>query len=411
MRPAQAEPLEGKLSDGETANRERFSGADPLELAERIAPQVEAGAAESEARRELSPAVFETLLDAGFYRLLLPLSVGGRELPPSLFSQVLERIARADGSTAWCLGQSGGCAMAGGHLAPEVAQEIFGPPRAVLAWGAGPMGRAVAVDGGYRVTGSWPFASGGRQANWLGAHVPLCDPDGTPLEEEGQPLVRTMLFPAENATLTDNWHVVGLRATGSDDYAVEGLFVPHERSFDMEGEPDPSQSGVLYRFPITLVYAAGFAGVAFGLARAMLDALIDLAISKVPQKKKATLRDSAVVQMQVAQAEAKLRSATTYLWRTLEEIEEQAASSDSRRITTEQRMRLRLAATYGIHQAAEVADIAYLAAGSTAIFENGKFERRFRDIHAVTQQIQARQSQYETVGQYLLGVTDNPANY
>ncbi|MCZ6645036.1 MAG: acyl-CoA dehydrogenase family protein [SAR324 cluster bacterium] len=386
--------------------------ADPLELANRLAPVIEAGAAESEARRELTPAIFDALLEAGFYRLLLPRSVGGYELTPSRFSEVLERIAMADGSTAWCLGQAGGCAMAAGHLPPQIAQEIFAPRRTVLAWGAGPSGQALSVEGGYEVSGTWMFASGGRQADWLGAHVPLCEPDGTPRRAEGgKPLVRTMLFPAHEAQFSDVWHVVGLRATGSDNYSVNHLFVPGERSFVLDGEADPSQTGVLYRFPITLVYAGGFAGVALGLARGMFDALIELAKNKVPHKQTKTLRDNSFIQVQVALAEAKLGSARIYLLRTLEEVQAEVQASDGRGLSAGQRMRIRLATTYGIHQAKEAADIAYRAAGSTAIFEHDRFERRFRDLHAVTQQIQARHTQLELVGQYLLGVTTEPGNY
>jgi alkylation response protein AidB-like acyl-CoA dehydrogenase len=402
VRPAKADPQESAAP----------LAADALEIAERLAPAIEAGAAESEARRELAPAVFQTLLDAGMYRLLLPRTLGGHELPPSRFSRVLARIAQADGSTAWCLGQAGGCAMAAAHLAPAAARELFGPARAVLAWGAGPRGQAVEGDGGYTVTGSWMFASGGHQADWLGAHAFLCEPDGTPRHgPDGKPLVRTMLFPAAEATWSDAWHVVGLRATGSDSYAVEGLFVPRERTFFMEGPPDPTQPGVLYRFPITLVYAAGFAGVAFGLARALLDALIDLARHKVPHKQTLTLRDSPVVQVQVAQAEATLGAASLYLWRSLEEIEAELAASGRPAPSAAQRMRIRLASTTGIHRAKEAADLAYRAAGATAIFESHPFERRYRDLHAVTQQIQGRFSHLETVGQFLLGATDNPGNY
>ena len=402
MKPKPAETLAG--GTGKTV--------DLLELANSIAPVIEAGAAESEARREMTGTVFDTLLDAGLYRLLLPRSVGGFEVSPSLFSKVIERIARADGSAAWCLGQAGGCAMAAAHLEPPVAKELFEPPRAVLAWGAGPRGQALAVEGGYEVTGTWLFASGGRQANWMGAHVPLCEADGTPrLSEDGKPLVRTMLFPAAEAKMTDVWHVMGLRATGSDNYSLKGLFVPHGRSFVLDGQPHPTQQGVTYRFPITLVYGASFAGVALGLARGLLEAFIELAKAKVPQKQTKTLRDSPVIQMQVAQAEAKLGSARMYLWRSLEEIEADLLASGQMSLSAEQRMRIRLAATHGIHQAKEAADIAYRAAGSSAIFENDAFERRFRDIHAVTQQIQARHTQLETVGQYLLGLTDDPGNY
>jgi alkylation response protein AidB-like acyl-CoA dehydrogenase len=302
--------------------------------------------------------------------------------------------------------------MSGGHLPPESTQEIFGPVRAVLAWGAGPKGKAVQVPGGYEATGMWMFASGGRQANWLGAHIPVFAPDGTPrLLPDAKPLVRTMVFPAHAAKMTDVWHVMGLKGTGSDNYAVERLFVPEAHTFLWDGDAHPSQQALLYRFPITLVYAAGFASVAMGIARGMLDAFMDLARNKVPHNQKDTLRDSPVVQMHVAQAEAKWRSIHMYLVHTLEQIEAAIERDRQAALTADQRVQIRLASTFCIHQAKEVADIAYRAAGSSAIFEGGPFERRFRDLHAVTQQLQGRLSHFETVGQYLLGLTDNPTNH
>jgi alkylation response protein AidB-like acyl-CoA dehydrogenase len=387
------------------------SEADPLELADRFAADIEKAAPDIEAGRQLTPAVFEMLLDAGFYRLLIPRSVGGFELVPARFIRVIERIARADASTAWCLCQCGGCSMAAGYLAPDVARKIFGPRRAVLAWGAGPKGRAVPAPGGYEVTGTWLFASGGRQANWLGAHVPLFDAQGAPrMGADGKQLVRTLLFPAQDAKMTDVWHVVGLKGTGSDNYSVERLFVPEAHTFVLDGEPDRSQTGLLYRFPVRLLYASGFASVALGIARAMQDSFIALATEKVPHNQKNTLRDNAVVQSQTAQAEAKLRSAQAYLRHTVEEIQDAVQAANQRQLTLEQRMQIRLAATFSIHQAKEVADAVYHAAGSTAIMESGVFERRFRDIHAVTQQLQGRLSHYATVGQLLLGLPPDPHN-
>lgn len=406
MRPAVADPAPAARDD--ILDRSR---TDPLATAERLAPAIEAHAAETEAAREMAPAVFQLLLDAGFYKLLLPRSYGGYELPPSRFGPVIERVARADGSVAWCLGQTAGCAMAAGYLAPKVAREIFEPHRAVLAWGSGPKGKAIPVPGGYEVTGLWMFASGGRQADWLGCHSFLCNPDGTQRQApDGKPATRTLLFPANQAKMTDVWYVMGLKGTGSDNYSVEKLFVPEERTFFLEGTPDKSQQGVLFRFPITLLYATGFSSVAIGLAGAMLDAFIDLAGAKTPHAQKGLLRDNAVIQSQVAVAEAKLASARMFLWHSLEEIEAELAATAGQ-LTAAQRMRIRLAATFGIHQAKEVADIAYRGAGSTAILENGKFERRFRDLHAVTQQLQGRQAHFETVGQFMLGLNDDPPNH
>jgi indole-3-acetate monooxygenase len=384
----------------------------PLARAERVAAAIEAEAPETESRRELSPGVFKILQDEGFYRMLLPRSVGGDELPPSRFIQVIERLARADASTAWCLCQTSGCAMSAGHLAPAAAQDIFTPRRAVLAWGAGPKGQAKEMPGGFEISGLWMFASGSRQANWLGAHIPVVIPDGTPrLHSDGKPLVRTVIFPATEAKKTDVWHVMGLKGTGSDNYAVEKLFIPEARTFVYDGPPHPSQSGTLYKFPITLVYAVGFASVALGIARGMLDAFIDLASKKVPHNRKDTLRDSPVVQMHVAQAEARWRSLHMYVGHTVEQIETDLERSGRPALTSDQRMQIRLASTYCIHGATEVADMAYRAAGSTAIFEDGVFERRFRDLHAVTQQLQGRLAHFETVGQFLLGLNPDPGNH
>jgi alkylation response protein AidB-like acyl-CoA dehydrogenase len=302
--------------------------------------------------------------------------------------------------------------MSAGLLPPASAQEIFGPARTVLAWGAGPKGRSVEAPGGYEVTGAWMFASGGRQADWLGAHVPVFAPDGTPRQHpDGKPLVRTHVFPARAAKMTDVWHVMGLKGTGSDNYAVERLYVPAERTFVWDGPPPPNQPGLAYRFPITLAYASGFACVALGIARGLLDAFVDLARNKVPHNQKDLLRDGAVVQMHTAQAEAKWRSSRMYLVHTLEQIEAALASGTPAELTPDQRMQVRLAATFCIHQAKEVGDMAYRAAGSSAILESGPFERRFRDLNAVTQQLQGRLSHYETVGQFLLGVTSDPANH
>ena len=162
------------------------------------------------------------------------------------------------------------------------------------------------------------------------------------------------------------------------------------------------EQGLLYRFSSLQLYASGFAGVAMGIARSTLDAFVELAADKVPFRGKRTLRDNNVVQSQVAQSEARLCSARAHLYQSLDEITGEVAQSG--RLSLDQRMTIRLASTFAIHQSLSVVDTAYHAAGSTAIFEENPFERRFRDIHTVSQQLQGRQEHFETVGQYLLGL-------
>src|SRR5208282_265788 len=376
-------------------------GIDYVRRARELVPALTAAAAEIERRRELPEPVVAALVDRGFFRLLLPRSLGGAELLPADFVPVIEEIAKADASTAWSLNQASGCSMTAAYLDPAAACEIFGGPRGILAWGPGP-GKARAVEGGYRVTATFSFASGSHNATWLGCHVPVVEADGTPhLNPDGSPVVRTMLFPKSSARMTDIWRVIGLKGTGSDRFSVEDLFVPERHSASRD-DATRREEGLLYRFSSLQLYAAGFAGVAMGIARSTLDAFVELARDKVPFRSAGALRDNHLIQSQVAQAEARLAAARAFLLRSLKEIT--AAVERAGHITIDQRMAIRLASTFAIHQSLQVVDTAYHAAGSTAIFEENPFERRFRDIHTVSQQLQGRQEHFETVGQFLLGL-------
>jgi len=380
------------------------AGSEYLERARGLAALIEASADQAERERRLPEPLFTALVEAGLFRLLLPRSLDGAEVDPVTFVRVVEDIAKRDASTAWCLCQVSGCSMIAAYLDPRVARQIFGSdPQGILAWGPGPGARAVAVDGGYRVSGTWTFASGGRHATWLGGPCPVYEPDGTPRRRaDGSPEGRTMLFPAERATMIDVWNVIGLRATGSDSFSVSDLFVPREHSVARDDPAERRYSGLLYCFPTGSMYAAGFAGVALGIARSTLDAFIALARDKTPRGFKHTLRESAVVQSQVALAEARLGSARTYLLAELGEIWRAVGRAGT--LALDQRVRIRLAATHAIQEAKDVVDGSYHAAGATAIFQGSGFERRFRDMHAVTQQLQGRVAHYETVGRFLLGL-------
>jgi alkylation response protein AidB-like acyl-CoA dehydrogenase len=348
--------------------------------------------------------VQRALFDASLFRLLLPRFLDGGEVDPLTFVQVIEEVARHDASAAWCLCQASGCSMTAAYLSPETAHEIFGAPRSVLAWGPSNDARAVAVAGGYRITGTWSFASGCRHATWLGGYCPIEEPDGrTRRRPDGAADGRTMLFPAERATIVDVWHVTGLRGTGSDAFTVTDLFVPHEHTVSRDDPAERRHPGPLYCFPSGSLYAAGFAGVAMGIARSSLDAFLELARDKEPRASRRLVRDSALVQFQVAEAEAKLGAARVFLHDALGRIWADVSRA-GHPLGLEQRVRIRLASTHGIHQAKEVVDTVHHAAGSSAIFTSSAFERRFRDIHTVTQQLQGRQAHLETVGRYLLGL-------
>jgi indole-3-acetate monooxygenase len=377
---------------------------DPLKRALAVVPLIAAAADEIEAQCELPARLLDVLHEAALFRALLPRVFGGDECEPATYVELIEAIAKADASTAWCIGQTSGCSMMAAYVKPEVGREIWANDlRAVLAWGAGPLGIARVVDGGYRVTGKWPFASGGRHATWLGGHCRVEERDGTlRCGPDGEPVERTVLFQRELARTPADWNVIGLRGTGSDGYAVENLFVPEDYAAARDSDDERRQHGTLYRFSTTHLYASAFAAVALGVARSTLDAFKTLAQQKPQWGGARMLRDSTVVQMQVGLSEAKLSGARVYLLQTLRDVWD--AASHAGAVTLDQRMAMRMASTFATRQAAEVVDMAYHEAGATAIFERNPFERRFRDLHTITQQVQARSTHFETVGAYLLGL-------
>jgi alkylation response protein AidB-like acyl-CoA dehydrogenase len=374
-------------------------GIDIVERARALAPLIAREADEIERTRRLTPAVTQALIENGLYRSLLPKSLGGIEASLETFMQMQEEVAKADASTAWCLGQCSVCAMTAAYLDPDAANEIFNVAPGILAWGA-IKHEVQVVPGGYKANARWDFASGMRQASWLGAHVGVVEADGTQRRRaDGSPEIRTILFPIGSATLYDVWDVIGLRGTGTDSYSVDNLFIP-EKFAALRDEPQARrEQGPLYKLSTNMVFSMGFAATSVGVARATLDAAIDLSRAKTPQAQKA-MRDNNAVQGVIGRTEAQLRATRAYLYSTAAEVWRDL--SQGMGITEAHRIALRIAATWSIHQSAAVVDTAYHLAGATAVFSRNKFERRFRDMHAIAQQIQGRDSHYEDVGKAIL---------
>jgi alkylation response protein AidB-like acyl-CoA dehydrogenase len=373
-----------------------------VERAKVLAPLITQEAEEIERTRRLTPPVVSALIENGLYRSLLPQSVGGAEAQPQIFMQMLEEVAKVDASTAWCLGQCSVCAMTAAYLDLDVAHQIFDAPDSILAWGA-IANEVQVVPGGYRVTARWDFASGSRQANWLGAHVRVIEADGTRrLKPNGTPEIRTIVFPAASATMHDVWDVIGLRGTGTDSYSVDNLFIPENFAALRDDPTGLREKGPLYGFTTFTMFGLGFAAISVGVARATLDAAIELARGKSSVGLKAMRENNAVLGA-IGRMEGNLRAARAYIYATAGEAWSEATQTG--KVSEERRAAMRLAATWTIHQAASVVDAAYHMAGATAVFRANKFERRFRDMHAIAQQIQARDNHYEDVGRVMLDAT------
>jgi alkylation response protein AidB-like acyl-CoA dehydrogenase len=377
------------------------SRADPLTRACELAPTITAAADETERIRRIPEPLLDELHAARLFRMLYPRSVGGDEVEPATYIDAVGELARADGSVGWCVSIANSIGLFAPYLDLEPARVVFGDRRATCAWGPPNDCRGIAVSGGYRVTGRWDFASGCRHATWMGAHGTVVEPDGSlRLNDAGRPTIRTWLFPVEQARLLDNWDPIGLRGTASESYTVEDLFVPEEFTGTREDPSLRREPGPLYAFPQQTLYSVGIASVALGIARGMLGAFVELALRKTPRGT-GRLADNSVIQAEVARAEARLGAASIYLLDTVSEIYRRAGPTAP--IDVMDRARARLAGSHAITSAVAVADHTYKAAGVDAIFPGSPFERRFRDIHTLSQQIQSRDAHYETVGQVLLG--------
>jgi alkylation response protein AidB-like acyl-CoA dehydrogenase len=373
----------------------------PLEAARKLVPMIRSCADEIDATRELPRPLFEALADAGMFHLALPRSLGCPELDPPTYVQVIEEIGKADASTGWCVNQGAIFATYAARMPQAAARAIWiDTPRAVVANTPAASAQAVVVPGGYRITGRQGFSTGCRHAAWVAAHAQVIA-SGQVRLDGGQPETRYLFVPVAQAELLDTWKVRGMRGTGTHHFAVNDVFVPEERSVHSVTAP-LVESGLLYRIPRTLLFAAGDAAVALGTARSCLNAFYELAGAKTPRAMPALLRDQPLVQADVGHAEAHLRAGRALLMETVREAWAEVTATG--RITLDQRAALRVATTHAIRLAVEVVDIAYNAAGATAAYEGHLLQRHFQDIHVISQHLQARMAHYELVGRHWLGL-------
>lgn len=397
---------------------ERTTETTLLDRARALRPLLSAGADQTERERRLPEPVVEALAAAGLFAMLVPRGLGGGQVDPETFLRVVEEISQSDANAGWCLNQVVLISLAAGSLPEDAAAEIWGhDPRAVVAGTAIPSGTAVVVEGGYRVSGRWAFASGCQHATWiLGVATVL--QDGAPrLGPNGVPETRFVFFPRSACQILDTWHVAGLRGTGSHDFVVEDVFVPEERTHPRSDWVPPRDGSPLYAFaagqvpsadlarvassPWTILTSPGMAVVALGVARGAPDAFAELAAVKIPAGRVLVLRDEAIVQASFGRAEAKLRAARAFLYQTVAEVWRSVHETGTR--PAEAQVLIRLASAHGSEVAAEVVEVVWKAAGTSAIVDGSPLDRRPRDVLVVGQNVGLSPMYFGGAGKQLLG--------
>lgn len=338
--------------------------------------------------RQIPRDLIDSMASQGLFRLLVPRSVGGEEIDLLDYLAVTQAISAADGSMGWCFNQNNVLGTMASLMSASLAKEVWADSNAILSNGPPQRASIEPVDGGYSITGRWNFSSGSRHSTWvvaIGRH-------------DDQTL--SLIMPHDEVEWVDSWQVGGLRGTGSFSFETDGHFVPAHRTW-VESEAVRREKGPLYLINRSLLFAAGFASVGLGVARAALDEAINTSLAKTPQEQ-ALLRDQVQAQRDIGTAEALWGSCNAYLKDKATALWEHACSYDELRMAD--RIALRLASTWAIRKAAEVVDIAYSVCGATSIFDNHPIQRKFQDAHAITQQVQGRFEHYETAGQFYLGL-------
>jgi alkylation response protein AidB-like acyl-CoA dehydrogenase len=369
--------------------------SDYLDAIERLAPLIAEHRAAFDSQRRLPDTVFNALADAGLFRLWLPGALGGPQLSPADFMSVVEAASALDGSVGWLVGNGAGMSRIGGYLPTPVAREFFSDPHAFFTSSTGAVGAAQKVDGGYRVTGRWPFGSGAHHASHFMGLASAKGADG----KDEPPLC--CYFECRSVVVHDTWSVSGLRATGSCDFEVRNLFVPEQHTHVFMGVR-PTQDGIVYCLPAVSVFAWTVATVPLGIARGAMDAFVELASRKARQGVSALLRDREIVQSNYGRADALHRAARAFLIDAMSELTAALAEEGPRLIRA--RVVFRTACTHAAESAVRIVDMLAAEAGATAIFEASPIERFVRDVHAAVKHIAMNPNNYLVSGRVGLGL-------
>ncbi len=363
-----------------------------------LGPQIRASAAGIEEARRLPALLVEAIKAAGIFRMAMPAAWGGPESDPLTQFQVIEELSAADASVGWCaaIGLSGGYFSA--FLDQEVAREMYSDLDAVTGYVVRPTGRAVAVPGGYSVSGRWALGSGCEYSAWMASGCIVHDGDAPRLGLDGRPEMLICYLPSGSFSVLDTWHSTGLRGTGSHDYTAKDAFVPAEQTFNIQNSPI-RRDAPLYQTRRMFLFL--HAAVALGLARSAVCALVDLVGNK--QTLVGTpLREEAFIHSLVANAETLVRAARSYAIDVISDLWETLVAGDAP--SPRQRAHYRLAIVHAHAASIQAVNLVYNAGGGSSIHASGPFDRLLRDVHTAAQHVVGSPRTYESAGRLLLGL-------
>ncbi len=377
-----------------------------LAAAEALLPEIRAAANEVDDARRVPDWLAQRLADAGFFHLLTGREHGGMDADPVTAARVIETLSTASPSVGWVTMILATASFWTARIAPEeVRREIFAEVSpgeiqpTVIAGTLVPHGRAERGEGGWRLSGQWPFASGCHHATWMPTAAWLHDESGPIRDANGAPEWRVFHLPASECVILDTWYTSGLRGTGSTDYTMQDVFVADnyvKKHSLLEEAILPDKRYVYPAFNVPMLSA-----VALGAARGAVDALVELFGGKIDRRNQRPVASAFDKQADLGMAEATVSSARAYLYDTAARAWETILAGEE--LPRELRAAMRLACTHAVQASVECVNRVHLAAGASSIYNSSPIDRFFRDAHAVAAHAFVRQTTMADGGQILLG--------
>jgi indole-3-acetate monooxygenase len=371
-----------------------------LDAVKRVQPIIEQHRDLAERERRLPEAVVSAMQKEGLFDLWLPKEYGGAELDLLTYLKTVEELSRIDSATGWIFANTATSAVQAAFLPEAGAQEVYGSG-AFIAGSVMPRGRAVPVEGGYRVSGQWPLVSGCHHAAWFGGTCLVFEGEAPRMGPHDMPDFMLMFMPSSDCSILDTWHSTGMRGTGSADVAVDDVFVPEHRTFP-EFTAQPRLSGKLYKLRLEMHFLTALANVGLGIARAAIDEFVEVARSKTPTLSQVALGARPTIHADVARAEALYQSAHAYMHEVARQMTVAISLSDG--VPEELEASRRLACLNSAEACEKVVDMMFRLGGSSSIYTGQRLDRCLRDIHTVNQHLAVSPVWWERTGQYYFGL-------
>jgi alkylation response protein AidB-like acyl-CoA dehydrogenase len=405
------------MSDSDTTTFERdISREELITRARAMIPKLRENQERTEADRRVSDEIFQELLDAELFRVLLPRRYGGLEYGLDTFVDVAYEIARGCGATGWVHSITSKYHLFLGMFPAEAQDDVWGADRrAVTAASFTPTGTVTAVDGGWKLSGRWMYCSGIDNCPWMIVGANVATDDGSEPTDKGYALAPTADFGIE-----DNWQVIGLAGTGSKNAYCEDMFIPAHRFLALEdtmsGRPPGIEvnPGDIYRLPLFAAISASLCAPIMGMARGAHDEFMEATRARVTRgaalSKPAPMAEIPTIQLRLGEASASIDAARLLVDRDCKEIMATLATGDA--LTQEQRARNKGDLGFATQLSLRAVDRLFEASGGGALFAEGRIQRFWRDIHAGAMHISMNWDAVGALyGRVSLGLPPGPAQF